>query len=91
MEALSTYGLGSDPRYTVEFSTSTGGEHTLYVGDLNPAGTSYYVQLPDAPEVHLVPSFALSPLLEFLTNPPLTAPTPIPNATPEGEESGDGS
>jgi hypothetical protein len=87
VEALSTYGLGSSPHYTIEFSTNMGNDYTLYVGEQNPAGTSYYVQLPDEPEVYLVSSYTLSPLLEFLTDPPLTAPTPTPTATatPEGE------
>lgn len=91
VEALSTYGLGDDPHYTIEFSTSAGNDYTLYVGEQNPAGTSYYVGLPGQPEVHLVSSSALSSLLGFLTDPPLTAPTPTPTATPEGGEGEDGS
>jgi hypothetical protein len=91
VEALSTYGLGSEPRYTIDFSTNTGSDYTLYVGELNPAGTSYYVQLPDQPEVHLVSAYMLSSLLEFLTDPPLTVPTPTPTVTPEGEEGESGS
>jgi hypothetical protein len=85
VEALSTYGLGDDPHYTIEFTTNAGNDYTLYVGEQNPAGTSYYVGLPGQPEVHLVSAFSLSPLLEFLTDPPLTVPTPIPSETPEGE------
>jgi hypothetical protein len=83
VEALSTYGLGADPHYTIEFTTNAGNDYTLYVGEQNPAGTSYYVGLPDQPEVHLVSAFSLSSLLGFLTAPPLTVPTPIPSEMPE--------
>jgi hypothetical protein len=85
VEALSTYGLGDDPHYTIEFTTNAGNDYTLYVGEMNPAGTSYYVGFPDQPEVHLVSAFSLSSLLGFLTDPPLTVPTPIPSEMPESE------
>ena len=87
VEALSVYGLGDDARYTIEFTTTEGESYTLYIGATNPAGTSYYVQIPGSEEVYLVSRFALDELIGFLEVPPFTEPTPTPSPepTPEGE------
>ncbi len=82
VEALATYGLES-PRYTLQFTTSSGGDYTLLVGDQSAIGSGYYVQVPGDPLVYIVPTYSLDPLILLLETPPVI--TPQPEVTPAQE------
>ena len=69
VEALTTYGLGEDPLYTLTFETASG-PHTIEVGNQAATSTAYYVQVPGDAQVHLIQTYQIDPLLAMLTSPP---------------------
>jgi hypothetical protein len=79
LESLEPFGLES-ARYTIRFTVSDGDAFTLYVGDMSPQGTAYYVQRRDQGVVHLVSSFTLDSVLLLVSAPPLLEPLPEPEA-----------
>lgn len=83
---LAQYGLES-PAYTIEFETALAREQTLHVGDLNPAGMMYYVQVPGDDRVFMVNQFSLNAVTGLVDEPPFVTPTPDPEAaiTPTAE------
>jgi hypothetical protein len=72
---LAQYGLES-PAYTIEFETALAREQTLFVGDLNPGGMMYYVQVPDDDRVFMVNQFSLNSVTGLVDEPPFVIPTP---------------
>jgi hypothetical protein len=86
IEALAPYGL-DEAHYTITFRVTSGAEHTLYVGSMNPTGTGYYVRLSEdidlTQEVYLVDTYSLDSVIGFLENPPMVEPTPEVEETPE--------
>jgi len=64
------YGIADDKGYTLTFGTTGGFDYTLYVGDQAATSPAYYVAVEGLPGVYLVPSYALDPVLGFLTEPP---------------------
>ncbi|GAB4472461.1 MAG: hypothetical protein Kow00124_10540 [Anaerolineae bacterium] len=83
VEALATYGLES-PHYTLQFTTSGGGDYTLLVGDQSAVGSGYYVQVPGDPLVYIISTYSLDPLILLLEAPPVITPQPEVTPTPEG-------
>lgn len=81
IEELTIYGLGDATKYTIDL-TIGGKNYTLSVGSKNPGDLDYYVQKPDSPDLYLISTFYLDPIIELLTTPPYIQPTPNPNVTP---------
>lgn len=79
---LADYGLAT-PAMTVTLTLADGARHTLALGDENPTGSYRYARADDAPEVHLVYSWAVSALDAMVAEPPRKpTPTPTPTVTP---------
>jgi hypothetical protein len=81
IEALATYGLGDEAKYTLTMLIGSK-EYTLIIGSKNPGDTSYYVQLSGSSDVYLISTFSLDPVIELLSKPPYIQPTLDPNVTP---------
>lgn len=90
IQSMATYGL-EQAAYTVEFNTSGGGSHSLEVGDQNPGGASYYIIADGSPEVGLVSSFSVDPVLNLIKTPPYIQPTATPGPSPTPAETPDSS
>lgn len=69
-ESRTVYGLGADAHYAISFSTTDGSTYQLNVGDQNVGSTAYYVDIEGDPNVYLISSFNLDPLIGFLSAPP---------------------
>ncbi|MEL7237176.1 MAG: DUF4340 domain-containing protein, partial [Chloroflexota bacterium] len=78
---LAAFGL-EEPLYQITLANSTETFNVL-LGEKNPAGTRYYVQLDgDADTVYLVVSDILDNVVGYIENPPyVPPPTPTPTAT----------
>lgn len=79
---LSPFGLDA-PIYTITLRNTTDQEITLYVGNENPGGTSYYVQRADQQDMILLSStkIAVDNVASFGAEPPFAStPTPPPSA-----------
>jgi len=87
-EPLSVFGLAA-PGYVIRIMPLGEDEMVLRIGDKNPQGTAYYVQIegqrPEPVEgqqpIYLLPTYALDQAIGLLTSPPVP-PTPTPTATP---------
>lgn len=76
VDGLVDFGLGTDARYEVTFTTVVDGSYSFTVGNQNVGATSYYVQLPGDSNVYLVGTYTLADILDMLANPPyITEPT----------------
>jgi hypothetical protein len=78
---LAQYGLDS-PAYTITFQTLLGRGQTVYVGNLNPGGTMYYVQVEGDDRVFLLNQFGINSVMGLVDEPPFATPTPEPTAGP---------
>ncbi len=76
---LADFGLVT-PAVTVTLGLADGSSQRLFVGSLNPQGSSYYVQKAGEPDVHLVYASIVDDLKRLAAEPP-KKPTPTPTAT----------
>jgi hypothetical protein len=74
---LASLGL-VEPTYVIEAGREDGTRYTLKVGNLDPSGTRYYVQIFDVPNVGVVDRAAIDSITPFIGNPPF-----VVEATPE--------
>jgi hypothetical protein len=81
---LAPYGLAS-PQWAVTLETAQGQRETVYVGDKNPQGWSYYVKRAGDAAVYLIAASTGDDLRALVERPPLK-PTPTPTATATREE-----
>lgn len=82
---LDQYGL-TKPQARIALQT---GEvtATLLVGDLNPTGNNFYVQVEGDPTVYVFSKFSLERVMEWAEKPPYKpTPTPTPTETPTPSE-----
>jgi hypothetical protein len=84
---LAVYGL-SEPAYILTLTLTGGEQLVLWVGDVTPIQSGYYVQVNEnVPQV--VSRFSLEAVLTLIDSPPvLPTPAPAPQE-PEGEEGPD--
>jgi len=79
---LAAFGL-SEPRARITLKLRDGSERRLLVGEKNPAGTAYYVQVEGQKEVYLAYVSPINELKRLVTEPPYKpTPTPAPTFTP---------
>ena len=82
---LRGFGLDS-PKWYITLKTSQGKVVTLRIGNQNPSGVSYYVQLEgEKDKIYMIPTFPIDEITAFLNKPPLKpTPTPVAKGTPKG-------
>lgn len=72
---LSLYGLTYPVDYTLTILFQDGSQHILAHGDVTPTGQGYYALIDDQRLV-ILSKYSLGRLLDFVSTPPLLAPTP---------------
>ncbi len=83
---LAAYGLAS-PSWSVIVEGGGTERHTIYLGDKNPDGSSYYVRREGSAAVYLIPAYTGDDLRGLVENPPVKpTPTPTPTQTPTPAE-----
>jgi hypothetical protein len=85
---LAAYGLAS-PSWSVIVEGVGSERHTLYLGDKNPDGSSYYARREGSAAIYLIPIYTGDDLRGLVENPPVKpTPTPTPTQTPTPAEAG---
>lgn len=72
IDSVADFGLGSDARYEISFTTLNSGPYSLTLGSQNVGGSAYYAQVPGDSSIYLVNVYDVSPLIDLLTSPPYT-------------------
>ena len=79
---LAAFGL-AEPKITVTLKLKDGSQKRFFVGNKNPAGTAYYVQVEGQEGVYLAYVLPIKELERLVTEPPYKpTPTPSPTFTP---------
>jgi hypothetical protein len=72
--------IGLDqPPFTIKLSQQNGVVNTVYVGNLTPTNSGYYVKLDGKSEIHIITKYNMDSITKILDNPPLPS-TPTPEA-----------
>jgi len=74
---LAEFGL-EPPVYTIVLETAYLRGQTLYVGNLNPGQTAYYVQMEGDDRVFLANRYTVAAVTDLVDIPPFLTPTPEP-------------
>ncbi|MCC7353390.1 MAG: DUF4340 domain-containing protein [Anaerolineae bacterium] len=77
---LAAYGLAS-PSWSVIVEGAGQVRHTIYLGDQNPDGSSYYAKREGSETVYLIAAYVGDDLRNLVESPP-AKPTPTPTPTP---------
>jgi hypothetical protein len=82
---LEPFGL-SPAQYRMTLLMVDGTAHSMDVGEVDPTGSVYYVQVPGDGRVLMVSRFSLEDLLGLLGSPPYPPPTETPEMAPTASE-----
>ena len=78
---LASYGL-SAPSIKLTIKMKDGSSQELLIGSKTPDQSAFYVKRADSPAIFVTPTFALTDVTRWPTDPPKPRPTPTPLPPP---------